>query len=386
MSPRRVRPALVLTLAGLAVAVVALVVVRPGPAAGLIRTITGQRSSPAGPAALTEVGEGETGTRAGEYFLDHYEQPDGRVVRRDQGGDTVSEGQAYAMLVALATGDRRRFGLAWAWARTDLLQPDGLMAWRYAGGRVVDTESASDADMLTAWALDLAAARFQLPRYRQAARRLSTAVLTHEVETVSGRPVMLAGPWARGAAPLTNPSYLAPQEVAALAALDGRWSRIASSSADFLSELLQHGHLPSDWAVVTRDGVAHPTTPPDQPGAPVSYGYDAVRLPVLLASSCDRRQVALTAALWPGLDRELAAGGPLVGLDLGGGPSRGAAVDPVAEVGTAAVAAAAGRAAVARRLLSLAQYTNAVAPTYFGSAWVALGRLLLQGSSLVSCG
>jgi endoglucanase len=50
---------------------------------------------------------------ASQAFLGAYLDAGGRVVRRDQGGDTVSEGQAYAMLVAAATGDRQRFDLAW---------------------------------------------------------------------------------------------------------------------------------------------------------------------------------------------------------------------------------------------------------------------------------
>jgi len=37
----------------------------------------------------------DTARAAAESFLDRYVEPDGRVVRLDQGGDTVSEGQAY---------------------------------------------------------------------------------------------------------------------------------------------------------------------------------------------------------------------------------------------------------------------------------------------------
>ena len=39
-------------------------------------------------------------------FLELYVMPDGRAVRRDQGGDTVSEAQAYALLIALVADDR----------------------------------------------------------------------------------------------------------------------------------------------------------------------------------------------------------------------------------------------------------------------------------------
>src|SRR5205085_11239489 len=42
-------------------------------------------------------------------FLDGYVGADGRVSRPDQGGDTVSEGQAYAMVLAVAANDPTRF-------------------------------------------------------------------------------------------------------------------------------------------------------------------------------------------------------------------------------------------------------------------------------------
>ena len=88
-----------------------------------------------------------------ERFLDRYVDDDGRVVRHDQGGDTVSEGQAYAMLLAVAADDRDRFAQVWDWTRAHLQRGDGLLAWRWAGGRVVDDEPATDADLDAARAL-----------------------------------------------------------------------------------------------------------------------------------------------------------------------------------------------------------------------------------------
>lgn len=59
---------------------------------------------------------GETpSSPAAESFLDAYVEPDGRVVRRDEGGDTVSEGQAYALLLAAAIGGDPTFDRVWMW-------------------------------------------------------------------------------------------------------------------------------------------------------------------------------------------------------------------------------------------------------------------------------
>src|SRR3546814_15004337 len=48
-------------------------------------------------------------------FLDEYVTAAGRVVRYDQGGDTVSEGQASALLLALGSDDAARFASTADW-------------------------------------------------------------------------------------------------------------------------------------------------------------------------------------------------------------------------------------------------------------------------------
>ena len=81
---------------------------------------------------------------AGRRFLDRYVD-DGRVVRRDQGGDTVSEGQAYGMLIAATLGDEEEFRQIWWWTRRHLGRGDGLLSYRWRDGSVVDPQSAADA-------------------------------------------------------------------------------------------------------------------------------------------------------------------------------------------------------------------------------------------------
>ena len=107
-----------------------------------------------------------------DRFLEEFVAEDGRVVRRDQGGDTVTEGQAYAMLVAAADGRRAalrpRLGL-------DAAQPPAprrpaLVA--VEDGRVADEQPAADADLDIAAALIRAAERFERPELAREAPRL----------------------------------------------------------------------------------------------------------------------------------------------------------------------------------------------------------------------
>ena len=325
-----------------------------------------------------------------DYFLDHYEQADGQVVRWDQGGDTVSEGQAYAMLLAVVADRHERFAAAWRWSQAHLMQSDGLLSWRYAsGGSGSSTggSSAADADIDTAWALELGASRFSELDYDAAAMRLADAVRGEEVETVAGHSVLLAGPWAKGPAPIVDPSYLALPVMSALTKVDpaGGWSALTDSSRQILAELLDGSHLPPDWAVVVPSGGAHPTAPPDHSTQQVMYGFDAVRVPIWLASSCDQRDTALAAGMWSKLQWRVDHGYDLVDLDLGGGAESSASDAAVGLVGAAASAAAAGQPREASDLLDQADQINGRAPTYYSSAWIALGRALLQTDLLGTC-
>ena len=118
MNPPTVSWRFVVGILTLAVIIVAAVVVarnaRPGPSLA-------STGSP-GPYP-TSAGAGLTAERAGRAFLAAYVDPDGRVVRRDQDGDTVSEGQAYAMLVAVAIDDRAAFRSVWSWTTLTCCAP-----------------------------------------------------------------------------------------------------------------------------------------------------------------------------------------------------------------------------------------------------------------------
>lgn len=350
-----------------------------------------------GPATVPSRAQGDVvpvtpaARSAGDFFLARYEQPDGRVVRWDQGGDTVSEGQSYAMLVAAALGRPGRFAAAWRWARRRLRQPTGLFAWHWQGGHVVDPSSAADADVGIASALALAAARFDDRSYAADAAAVASAVLEQEVATVAGRPMLVGGPWALGPPAMTDPSYFMPVAMARLAALGHPtgWESIVAGGRREIAELTAGGRLPPDWAGLDAQGAPYPTSTPGQGSGPV-YGYDAVRIPVLLAASCAVDDRHLAARLWPVLAARVRRHEALVGLNLdGSGPAStpGQPPDePVGLVGAAGAAQAAGRTGTAARLLGRAQAADRSHPTYYGSAWVALGRLMLETTSLGGCG
>ncbi|MBV8432008.1 MAG: hypothetical protein JO244_12640, partial [Solirubrobacterales bacterium] len=218
-------------------------------------------------------------TAAANSFLDTYMIPGGRIQRTDQGGDTVSEGQAYGMLMAAAIGDRSRFDQIWSWARRNLEQPDGLLAFHWQDGQVTDSQPASDADLDTARALLVGACRFGAPDLRSQAVRVGNAILAHETARAGSLEVLLPGPWANKPGNLPfNPSYVDPATLTALARASGdaRFNALALGGVQLVNQLMHP--LPPDWATVsTQTGQASPVSGADATSGPGMFTFDAPR-------------------------------------------------------------------------------------------------------------
>jgi endoglucanase len=310
-------------------------------------------------------------------FLATYVKPDGRVVRTDQGGDTVSEGQSYALLLAQVAGDDKTFARVWQWTQSHLMRPDGLLAYRADAHRVQDSMAASDADLVTAWAL----ARAQGPgagRYHAAGRRMANAVLAHE--TARGNATTLtAGPWATGSPATVNPSYFA---FPAMDRLGGRWHAVRARSLALVRDVTSGGRLlPPDWVRIDGNS-ARPTPAPDGKVPDVRYSLDAQRTVIWLAASCEPQARRVAAGWWPTLSRT--GRDTAIALDQHGRVLvRTPHVLPL--VAAAAAASAAGRSPERDSLLARADAQNAAHPTYYGAAWAALGRGLLTTGSLGGC-
>jgi endoglucanase len=341
-------------------------------------------------AAAAGCGEAATAAsppqQAAARFLAKYARPDGRVVRLDQGGDTVSEGQAYGMLLAEVAGDAAAFRRIWAWTHDHLRVGSGLFAFHAnAAGTVVSREPASDADLLIAWAL----LRYRGPgaaSCHREGRQVAAAILAHEVTTgPGGTPILAAGPWATGRPASLDPSYwsLAAMDGIARATGSQQWRRLAAGAVTLTRELTRDGKLlPPDWAELTAGGTLRPEPAPDGSQPQTQYGLDAQRTAVWFAASCDPRARALAARWWPLLrpdDRAQALALHPDGAVLSATP----AVLP--QMAAAAAARAAGDGAAALRLLRRAAAAQRSHPTYYGGAWQALGSALLSGGSLGAC-
>ncbi|RUQ04945.1 glycosyl hydrolase family 8 [Curtobacterium sp. HSID17257] len=355
---------------------VALVAVRPWsdtvPQAGTTSSAT---SSPA-----PDVERSATQLRSD--FLDDHVQG-GRVVRTDQGGDTVSEGQAYGLLIAYANDDRRTFGAIWSWTQRHLVTDDDLLAWRWTPqDGVADEQSASDADLDAARALVLAGERWDDERYTTAGKTLASAILEHETATTDLGRILLPGPWADSEPYRYNASYASPAAFRILerATGDRRWTELEQGSSAVTAAVLDESDLPSDWSQVHADGTVDPMPASGDQGS-VVYGWEAMRLPLRYAEACSADDRALAASVAPTLARSTRLAAQ---LDLGGTAVTGD-TSGLAYAARAAAEHAAGSSSAAAADLRRMDRTAATTQTYYGDAWAALGATMLTSDVLGGC-
>lgn len=214
-------------------------------------------------------------------------QPDGRVA--DTGNNNIShtEGQGFAMLLALEAGDRNAFASLWDWTRATLTRPDsGLFAWRYEPAKspqVQDPNNATDGDVLMAWALLKASKAWGIEDYAVQSQTLRAAILREVCTIHAGRRVLLPGRlgFVEDDGVILNPCYYVWPALDDFAKLEPIWNDVISDGAD-LTAAAAFGvwALPTDWIKVDAQGLV---TPAER--WPARFGFDAVRVPLYLSMS-----------------------------------------------------------------------------------------------------
>ena len=214
----------------------------------------------------------------------------GRLIDTGNRMISHSEGQGYAMLLAVAGDDRAAFDLIWGWTRANLMvRDDSLLAWRWEPNQrpaVSDMNDASDGDILIAWALTEAAEAWGDPSYRAAARRVAVEVGRKLVLTKTPLGMLLLPAVAGFAAedrpdgPVLNPSYWVFPAFARLplVAPEVDWSGLAQGGLNLLKAArFGQAGLPTEWV----SGQADKVRPAD--GFAQYFGYNAIRIPLYLA-------------------------------------------------------------------------------------------------------
>ena len=206
----------------------------------------------------------------------------GRVISLDENGITTSEGQGYAMLRAVWSNDRHTFTTVWNWTKQNLqVRTDKLFAWKWKG-KVLSSNSATDADTDIALALILASRRFSEPSFEQEALAILDSIWKAEILHIGSRSYVTAGNWAvHEEYPTIHVAYLAPYAYEIFASVDPRqpWKRLVESSYQILEWIYfqQRLSLPPEIIFINKHtgqlSLQHPQT-----GTSASFSYDAYPL------------------------------------------------------------------------------------------------------------
>lgn len=231
-------------------------------------------------------------------YRDRFIQTDGRVIDRENRDRTVSEGQAYAMLRAVAINDPETFLTTYTWAENNLARKDAegnridsLWAWKWGQKETgewatIDPNFASDADIDAITALILAAYRWNCPEYLEAARvKLADLWQYGTVVLPDGSRQLLPGPeasfWPQPEVLILNPSYFSPASFRLFAQVDPDhdWSTLIETGYTMLEEssAASPAGLPADWIAFDPSTNRYGAVPARY-GLQSNYSFDAYRV------------------------------------------------------------------------------------------------------------
>ena len=197
-----------------------------------------------------------------------------KVIRPENGNDTVSEGIGYGMLIGVFMDDQPMFDTLWSYAKSHF---DGnhLMTWCIPAGseQLPPAEgSATDGDEDMAYALLMASKQWSGGTYASDASTLISNIFTHEV---SGN-ILEGGDGFNNANEL-DPSYFAPSYYRAFAAVDTGhdWMGVLSECYSILANAQGSYGLVPNWVNQSGAGITVRQLDARDP----YFGYDACRIP-----------------------------------------------------------------------------------------------------------
>lgn len=198
-----------------------------------------------------------------DFYKSNFLKSYGQVVDPSN-NNTTSEGQSYAMLRAVILNDKDIFTNVWKWTKDHMQHrvQDNLLSWLWLndenGGKLGDSEAASDADQDVALALIMAYKKWGDDEFLRDAQLLINDIWESEVVEVNGHYYLMSGPGSeREEGYLVNPSYLSPAWYRVFAQYDKshEWEKLADDTYYFLNNLNKQNDavLPPDWVMVEKE-------------------------------------------------------------------------------------------------------------------------------------
>jgi endo-1,4-beta-D-glucanase Y len=196
-----------------------------------------------------------------------------KVIRPENGNDTVSEGIGYGMLIGVFMDDQPMFDTLWGYAKSHF-DGKGLMTWCIpsgGSGSCSGSGSATDGDEDMAYALLMASKQWSGGTYASDASTLISNIFKGEV---NGN-ILEGGDGFNNANEL-DPSYFAPSYYRAFAAVDSGhdWMGVLSECYSILSNAQGSDGLVPNWVNTSGAGISNVDSTHG-----IYFGYDACRIP-----------------------------------------------------------------------------------------------------------
>lgn len=215
-------------------------------------------------------------------YLEKFMTKDGRIMDFDRKNITTSEGQSYMLMRSVAMGNRNTFDLVYKWTKDNLQRKDYLFAWLWGENKdgeykILDDNSASDADTDIAFSLLVAYHKWKDEKYLNYAKLIINSIWNNETKRIGDYLVLMPGVEQTNSAIIEiNPSYFSPYAYKFFQKYDDKhdWSCLIDSSFYYLNKVMAKTKtgLPPNWFLIENGQIVL------EDSERSDFSYDAVRV------------------------------------------------------------------------------------------------------------
>lgn len=228
-------------------------------------------------------------TEAWNNYKNHFIAWDGRVIDYYQDGISHSEGQGYAMLLAVFFDDHPVFERLWKWTSHNLQvrKSDSLFAWKWGlrpNGQwtVIDYNNATDGDTLIAYALVIGGRKWNNNIYINEGLSVVRSIRERLIVKSGEQFYVLPGYYGffHKNQLILNPSYFVFPAYRLFASIDSKefWEKVYDDSLEFIRQSqFSYLKLPADWVMVKGNDLSVYAEKSR------FFGYEAIRVPLYLS-------------------------------------------------------------------------------------------------------
>ncbi len=221
-------------------------------------------------------------TESNSDYKKEYMSRDGRIIDPGRGNITTSEGQSYMMLRSVISNDKETFDLVYNWSVNNLKRKDNLFSWLWGENdkgeyKILDENSASDADVDIAFSLILAHKVWKEKKYLDEALKIINSIWENETRKIDSNIVLMPGvKQAKEEKIEINPSYFFTYAFKLFQKYDKDhdWGKIVDSSYHYLYLACSKTKtgLPPNWFNIENNEIVL------QDSDRSDFSYDAVRV------------------------------------------------------------------------------------------------------------